>query len=101
MTALPSWSWLGVGLVVAITAWYTEMPLFFWLGWAFIIVGVAKFVFGYVTRKDESPQERKAVQRMLPPSRMQHVAHQYYRCACGAAVRASDNFCTYCGRRLR
>jgi hypothetical protein len=28
-------------------------------------------------------------------------AHHYYRCACGHPVRATDVFCSQCGRRLR
>ena len=93
---IPAWAWLLVGLVIAVTSWHVEMPLFFWLGWAFIAVGIGKYVIGFLLREKETPQERKTVQHLAPQQ-----SHQYYRCPCGNAVRATDNFCTHCGRRLR
>jgi UPF0716 family protein affecting phage T7 exclusion len=104
MAKLPAWSWLTVGLLIAITSWYVEIPLFFWLGWLFILVGAAKFLIGYLLSKKETQEEKSAVQQAAhqpryPPVR--HASHQYYRCSCGNPVKASDNFCGYCGRRLR
>ncbi len=95
MAALPSWSWLLVGLIIAATSWTMEMPLFFWLGWLFVIVGIAKFVIGFLTRERETPQERRVMQQLAP------AHHQYYRCPCGNPVRVADHFCNHCGRRLR
>lgn len=99
MAKLPAWSWMLVGLVIAFTSWKVEMPLFFWLGWIFIIIGIAKLLIGLLTAKKETRQERRTVHQYAP--RHQVHAHQYYRCSCGNPVKAMDNFCGYCGRRLR
>ena len=99
MAKIPAWSWLAVGLIVAMTAWYAEIPLFFWIGWLFVVVGIAKFIIGYVV--SEKVVERKAAQQPTRHPAATHPAHQYYRCSCGAPVRASDTFCNHCGRRLR
>ena len=93
---LPAWVWLIVGLIIAFTSWYTEMELFFWLGWIFILVGSAKIIIGFIIRKKETPTEKKTAQQYTP----QHH-YQYYRCSCGNTVRATDQYCTACGRNLR
>lgn len=102
MAAIPSWLWLAVGLVVSVTAWYTEMSaFFFWIGCAFVVFGVAKLVIGFMLGPKETKQEKKVVQRLAPAQGQMHPAHQYYRCPCGNPVKVSDIFCSYCGRRLR
>jgi hypothetical protein len=93
---LPTWSWILVGLVITIVSWSVEMELFVWLGLLFIAVGAAKIIISYMTGK-ETHQERKAEQH-APAA---HPSHQYYRCYCGNPVRATDSFCSACGRRLR
>jgi hypothetical protein len=94
MAAIPSWGWLFVGALVTGTAWYADMPMFFWLGLAFITFGVFKLVIGFMLGKKVTKQEKKQVQ--AAPQ-----AHKYYRCQCGNPVRSNDVFCSYCGRRLR
>jgi hypothetical protein len=101
MAAIPSWLWLAIGLIVSVTSWYADMTLFFWLGCAFVVVGVAKIVIGFMLGKTETKAEKKVVQRLAPVQGQRHPAHQYYRCPCGNPVKVSDIFCSYCGRRLR
>lgn len=101
MAKIPAWSWLAVGLIVAMTAWYAEMPLFFWIGWFFVVIGIAKIIIGYVvSEKTIEVKPRQHAPATHRPAAA-HPAHQYYRCSCGAPVRASDTFCNHCGRRLR
>jgi len=95
---LPTWSWLLVGVIIAVFSLYLEIGLFLWLGMLFIAIGVAKIVIRYMTGTKETSQEKKAVQQYAPKM---HPAHQYYRCSCGNPVRAADFFCSNCGRRLR
>lgn len=112
MAKLPAWSWLAVGLIIAVTSWYVEMTLFFWLGWVFIIIGAAKFLIWFMARRREAPDtimhhpHHRAVHAPAAhPSRGQarlgHYAHVYHRCVCGNPVRVTDLFCSACGRRLR
>ncbi len=96
MAKIPAGVWLAVGIAVVLTAWYADMALFFWLGWAFAAFGIAKLVAGYMLGVKETHLEKKIVQQAMP-----RAAHQYYRCSCGNPVKATDNFCSYCGRRLR
>jgi hypothetical protein len=108
---LPAWSWLAVGLVIAVTSWYVEMELFFWLGWVFIIIGIARFLLGFVFREKEQPRDITThhthhrtihgTAHVSPGARYGHYAHYYHRCVCGSPVRMTDLFCSACGRRLR
>ena len=111
MAKLPAWSWLAVGLLLAVGSWYAGMSLFFWLGWLFVIVGAAKFLIGYMLPGKEPGAPTGHDIRRHPSmhpvhvdrhqSRLGHYVHQYYRCSCGNPVRATDIFCSACGRRLR
>ncbi len=95
MAAIPSLVWLLIGAVVVGISWYIGMPLFFWIGCAFIALGIAKLAIGFVLGKKETKQEKKTagpVVQKHPP---------FYRCSCGNPARITDNYCNYCGRRLR
>jgi hypothetical protein len=96
MAAIPSLVWLLIGAIVVGVSWYIEMPLFFWIGWAFIALGIAKLAIGFILGKKETKQERKTAS----PAAQKHL-QQHYRCSCGNPVKITDNFCNYCGRRLR
>lgn len=97
MAGIPSWIWLAVGLLIAITSWYVELTLFFWLGWLMIIVGAAKFVIAFTSREKESAQEKSTVNHLMP---QQHKEH-YGRCSCGNMVFSTQQYCHVCGKRLR
>ncbi len=99
MAKLPPWSWLLAGLAIAITSWKVEMPLFFWLGWIFVIIGITKFLIMLLTSEKTTKTERRMTQQYAPIH--QAHTHQYYRCQCGNPARATDRFCNNCGRRLR
>jgi ABC-type nickel/cobalt efflux system permease component RcnA len=105
MAALPAWSWLFVGVVISGTAWYVDMPLFIWIGAVFIAFSFVRFALDLKKPEGKAPAQhahqhtahRTAHQAAHP----QYHAHHYYRCACGHPVRATDVFCSQCGRRLR
>ena len=99
MAKLPAWTWLGIGLLITIISGYMEIPLFFWIGWLFVVIGIAKIIIAAVLR--EKPEERKAAHAVMRVPTARQPAHQYYRCSCGAPVRGSDTFCARCGRQLR
>jgi len=100
-----------VGAIITSTSWYVQMPLFFWLGIVFMAVGAGKIAFSAIVTEKEVPMVHKPAHQYArhipqPPQAAHHPApqrhaHQYYRCPCGAPVRASDQFCSHCGRRLR
>ena len=110
MAKLPAWSWLIVGLIVAVTSSVVEIPLFFWLGVVFVAIGAGKYALAAMTR-EKTPKEKHLQQHVQRhqaqhqqahhAAAMRHPTHQYYRCSCGAPVKVSDNFCNHCGRRLR
>ena len=95
MAALPWWAWLGVGVLIAVLSSIAggKVAVFAWIGWLFIIFGIAKAVIYFLLRKKETKQE----QAQVPP-----VQHQYYYCPrCRSTVRVGDYFCHRCGVRLR
>ncbi len=96
MAKIPAWIWLATGTAITLTSWYADLNLFFWIGLAFLVFGIARLVTGYMLGGKETKMEKKTVQQVMP---RQH--HQYYRCPCGNPVRTTDIFCSYCGRRLR
>ncbi len=101
MAAIPSFVWLFVGALVTAMSWYSDIPMFFWLGWAFIAFGIFKLVIGFMLGKKETKSERKTIQQQIPRQQQAMQAHKYYRCQCGNPVKTSDFFCGHCGRRLR
>jgi ABC-type nickel/cobalt efflux system permease component RcnA len=108
MAALPAWSWLFVGLAIAGTAWYVEMPLFFWIGAVFVAFSIVKFLWELRAPAKKQPARQAAPAHQHTAHRAAHQAahpvyhaHHYYRCTCGHPVRATDVFCSQCGRRLR
>ncbi|MEM4239582.1 MAG: hypothetical protein QXM31_00555 [Candidatus Woesearchaeota archaeon] len=98
MAAIPSLVWLFIGAIVVGISWYSDMPLFFWIGWAFIAFGIAKLIIIFVLGGKEKNEKRQAQQAAQHQHR---YSHKYYRCLCGNPVRTHDIFCSYCGRRLR
>ncbi len=99
MAAIPALVWFLIGAIVVGISWYMGMPLFFWIGWVFIIVGIARLTINFILGQKETKQEKKAIQ--TGPVVKKHPQHQYYRCSCNNPVKITDNFCNYCGRRLR
>ncbi len=97
MAKIPSWIWLATGIAITLTSWYADLTLFFWVGLAFVVFGIAKIMAGYMLGGKETKIEKKIVHEMAP----HRTAYKYYRCPCGNPVRVTDIFCSYCGRRLR
>ena len=61
------WSvYLILGIGVLFTSYKIDsqkFKLFIWLGYAFLAIGVAKLVFGFITRVKESPVEKKKIRQ--------------------------------------
>lgn len=100
MAALPYWSWLLAGIIITFISWHAEMPLFFWIGIAFIAFGIARTIIVHTTKGKKTTTPHKTA-HPTTTSRETHPAHKYYRCTCGNPVRTTDNFCSNCGRKLR
>ncbi|MEM2916289.1 MAG: hypothetical protein QXT19_02960 [Candidatus Woesearchaeota archaeon] len=97
MAKIPAWVWLATGVAVALAAWYANLTLFFWVGWVFVVFGIAKLIGGYVLRGKETQREKELIHEMAP----HRMTYAYFRCSCGNPVRTTDIFCNSCGRRLR
>ncbi|MEM4254555.1 MAG: hypothetical protein QXR48_04200 [Candidatus Woesearchaeota archaeon] len=59
MAAIPALAWLIIGGMIIGISWYSDMPLFFWIGWAFVVFGIAKLIIGFVLGKKETKTEQK------------------------------------------
>ena len=94
MAEIPWWMWLGIGLFVAVSSVFTggQVTWFAWVGLVFVVVGIAKVVNIFVL----SPRDTKKEQpkhSVVPPA--------FYCPACRMTAHQTDNFCRYCGTRLR
>ena len=90
MAQIPSWLWLGAGIVVVLGSIYVgeHLQFFFYVGLLFIVIGIAKIAIWFVTRKGETKVEREQVQKFVP-----RQTHPHYRqCRCGQWARKTDNF---------
>ncbi len=98
MASIAWWAWLGVGLFVAITSAYMggKVTLFAWVGLLFIVIGIGKVVYLFVL----SPKESKKEHTIVHPHRAP-VTPAYYCPRCRITIQSTDNFCKYCGNRLR
>ncbi len=97
MAEIAWWAWIGIGLFVAVTSAYMggKVSWFAWVGLLFIVIGIAKVVHLFVLSPKESKKEHQIVQP--------HVARPpaFYCPRCRVTIQATDNFCKYCGTRLR
>ena len=98
---------LGIGVLWASYRIDSQkFKLFIWLGYLFLIVGIAKLGIWFVNRKKESPVERKNVRRdMYQREVQQRRAPQQktirYCSGCGNGLRGYENFCPMCAQRVR
>ena len=78
-----------IGLFVAISSYlidYKKLVFFFFTGWVFVCVGIAKSAINAGENKNEKMQ--------MPHQR----AHQYKHCPkCRNILRINDRFCGKCG----
>lgn len=119
---IPWWAWLGVGIFVTVYAMfvraktpeYGAMTLFFWIGIAIIIIGVAKLALSKFRKEEarEERQEQKVYGKQLHQQELQWQRQQQQQqrpaqysiigCPhCQAKNYAASNFCHKCGGRLR
>jgi len=98
MAEIPWWVWIGVGLFVTIASAVVggRMYFFIWIGLIFMIVGIVKAVFLFVFRERETKQEQKTMQAPA-----MHMPRQTHCPRCRVATTLHDNFCRYCGQKLR
>ena len=81
-----------VGLFVSIFSYqlnYEKLVFFFYIGLIFVVVGIAKIIFGLIGhRKNEaSAAHHKA----------QHQQQVKYCSKCGNVLKLHDRFCSRCG----
>ena len=82
----PWWLWVAVGLPVVIISAFTDMPFFVLVGAIFLVIGTAQVVMLFVLSPRQPKTQPK--QKLSCPS-------------CHITVSPSDNFCRFCGQRLR
>mgnify|MGYP001560674080 CR=1 FL=1 len=79
-----------VGLFVSISSWridYEDLYIFFYAGLVFILIGIAKLIFGLNIKKEKSITKH-------------HAQGAKYCHNCGYAARLHDKFCSKCGVRI-
>lgn len=74
-----------------------KFQLFIWVGYLFLVIGIAKLGIGFIKRKKESPAEQKEFRNYYP--QQQRAARYCQRCR--FQLQGYENFCPGCGQRLR
>lgn len=100
---------IGVGVLFASNRLNSQtgsrdFDLFLWVGYLFLIIGVTKLGIWFISRKKESPVERRAAGGGIyqGASQRQVVRQRAMYCPrCGNMLRGYENFCTGCGQRVR
>ena len=94
---------LGIGVLIASYRIDAEsFKLFIWLGYLFLVVGVAKFVFWFITRKKESSIDKKELRKELSRGMLQgQVSAGKYCISCGSGLVGNVRFCPHCGQKQR
>lgn len=89
-----------LGLFVSIASYkinYDKLYPFFYIGFLFVIYGVAKILISFINKEEK----KGFVNKQNPNQFRQTAKQQYKRCrTCGNVARASDNFCPRCGARF-
>jgi len=98
-----NWSIYIIIGVVVLSASYKIDPqkflMFIWLGYAFLIVGVAKLGVWFVTKKKETKAEKQEARVEMDAETRKDVS--VYCPRCRSVLYGYKNFCSRCGIRLR
>jgi len=90
---------IGIGVLFASYKIDTQkFKLFIWLGYLFLIVGIAKLGIWFISKRKESPTERKEFRGNVYPQQQKTAG---YCPRCGNGLRGYENFCPGCGQRVR
>ena len=88
-----------IGSFLAGYSWYldsrrgtTQLQIFFYVGLAFALFGIVKWMF--VDRKKRT-HRKKSIKAMR-----KHHAHLQFCGECGTRVSPSDQYCSHCGKPL-
>lgn len=105
-----------IGAFVSIMSWKLnreKLLFFFYVGWAFVAIGVVKIIFNLASGRGEKPKAniqqaahhavQHNVQHKPSPTRPQHPAipQQIKYChRCRTPLRLHNKFCSNCGARV-
>jgi membrane protein implicated in regulation of membrane protease activity len=115
MASIPGWIYIIIGVAIAIyskllvkeTGANPFLNIFFYIGVAFIAVGLVKTIFKR-SKKDKpvnephTPVQQKQTQQQKPvvQQQTQNTPGIVYCNRCGAKHYSNSNFCHLCGSRL-
>ena len=92
---------LGIGVLVASYKIDSQsFRLFIWVGYLFLVIGVAKLVFWFITNKKESSLDKKELRREIQQNAPKGHGLSRYCMRCGVPLKGNENFCSSCGQRL-
>jgi len=74
-----------------------KFKLFIWLGYFFLVVGVAKLGIWFINKKNESPAERREIKRDVYQLKQRAIKYCH---GCGNALMGYEKFCPMCAQRL-
>ena len=74
-----------------------KFKIFIWVAYLFLVIGVAKLAIWFISKKKESPAERKEFGNYAP---QQQRAARFCQ-GCGTQLQGYENFCSGCGQRLK
>ena len=97
MAKIHGFVYLLVGFIVSIASYkinYERFKIFFYIGLLFIVIGAAKLVINFITKKGENKAPENKINRIS----QNNLLRRYKYCPrCRNIVRANDRFCSRCG----
>lgn len=99
------WSvYIIIGVAVLVSSYRIDakkFTLFIWVGYLFLIIGVAKLGIWFVSRGKESSVEKRAVERDDYRQKPVQRGYANYCAKCGSSLHGFKNFCSKCGNRVQ
>ena len=77
------------GGVLAASKLIERLDVFFWVGLAFLAIGIFKLVLSFITKQKESPAEVRSA----------YGSHNFCR-KCGSVLMPNSRFCSSCGQKV-
>ncbi|MBS3137193.1 hypothetical protein J4232_02050 [Candidatus Woesearchaeota archaeon] len=94
---LSGWIFIIIGAITLITAYFLpHLRFFLYIGSTIAAYGLAKVIFNFIFKEDKSLQNSTNYEQLAVKELQESSCKR-----CRNIIRTYDNFCSYCGCRLK